>query len=107
MTVRMGCTIDLDDEYGDDCVLDIGRPQDCVYARKHGANARDYCGEWRPVTVYTGKVLAPTAPPDHREAMRLALDHLTRWERMEDSETAEDWLRVVTALRVALQEAAP
>lgn len=48
------CHIDLDLEDGmepDDCVLDSGRRDDCVYARLHGDRAREHCGEWKPIQI--------------------------------------------------------
>jgi hypothetical protein len=36
------------DRMGFVCVLDGGNPDDCMYARRFGKNARERCGEWKP-----------------------------------------------------------
>lgn len=46
------CHIDLEEGMEpDDCVLDSGRRDDCVYARLHGDRAREHCGEWKPIQI--------------------------------------------------------
>lgn len=49
--VKYGCHIDINEIVGgpDECVLDLGKPEDCMYARKYGEEARKHCGEWKPV----------------------------------------------------------
>jgi len=101
----MACTIDMEEGHGDDCVLDLGRVSDCVYAIKHGTDARKHCGEWKPVTVYKGSLPAPPPPalPDAvREAMTLALGAMERYraKRQDDRFDAE-----IEALREAMQMA--
>lgn len=55
---KYGCHIDLaDDEVPDNCVLDGGHIDHCFYAMKHGKEARNFCGEWRPV-----KLVAASSP---------------------------------------------
>jgi hypothetical protein len=47
--VEYRCHADIDDLSGpDSCVLDGGNPDDCMYARRFGKNAREHCGEWKP-----------------------------------------------------------
>jgi len=47
---RYGCHCDLEPgQEPDGCVLDEGRPQDCVHA--HAIKRREDCSEWRPITV--------------------------------------------------------
>jgi hypothetical protein len=47
--VEHRCHADIDDLSGpDSCVLDGGNPDDCMYARRFGKNAREHCGEWKP-----------------------------------------------------------
>ena len=47
--VEYRCHADIDDLSGpDSCVLDGGNPDDCMYARRFGKNARERCGEWKP-----------------------------------------------------------
>lgn len=60
--VAYGCHIDLPDSKYDDCVLDMGRPNDCLYARKYGDSARNHCGEWKPVAVKRASTSAQAAP---------------------------------------------
>jgi hypothetical protein len=44
------CHADVfDDEVPDACVLDTGDHNDCMYARKHGMEARKFCGSWKPL----------------------------------------------------------
>lgn len=51
--VPHGCFCDLEPgQDPDGCVLDEGRPQDCVHAAAVGAT-RDACQHWRPITVKT------------------------------------------------------
>jgi hypothetical protein len=52
MSNPYACHIDLEEGIAPDaCVLDTGRPEDCVYARKYGDNAREHCGEWKPIKL--------------------------------------------------------
>ena len=60
--VAYGCHIDLPDSKYDDCVLDMGRPNDCLYARKYGDSARNHCGERNPVAVKRASTSAQAAP---------------------------------------------
>jgi hypothetical protein len=55
--VAYGCHVDLcDGDKPDGCVIDEGRPQDCVYASR--LNDKQSCSFWRPIMLlYT----APTA----------------------------------------------
>lgn len=47
-TAQWGCHCDLEEgQTPDGCVLDEGRPQDCVYARSVDAKAK--CQYWQPV----------------------------------------------------------
>jgi len=47
-SVRFGCHCDLEDgQQPDGCVLDQGRPQDCVYARSAGSKQK--CKYWQPI----------------------------------------------------------
>lgn len=49
--VKYGCHCDL--EYGmepDGCVLDYGKPEDCVYARLRGS--KDKCEYWKPIQIH-------------------------------------------------------
>lgn len=56
--IKYGCHIDLaEDEKPDNCVIDSGRMNDCVYASRYGKDGRKHCGEWRPI-----KFAAPAAP---------------------------------------------
>ena len=46
------CHIDcFDGQQPDECTWDIGRPQDCMYTNRHGANGKNICGEWKPISV--------------------------------------------------------
>lgn len=48
-TAKWGCHCDLEDgQEPDGCVLDDGRPQDCVYAGRTGATKAE-CQYWQPV----------------------------------------------------------
>lgn len=47
-TVKWGCHCDLEEgQMPDGCVLDEGRPQDCVYARS--ADSKTKCQYWQPI----------------------------------------------------------
>lgn len=46
-----GCHIDLPEGQHDNCVLDGGNRDDCIYARKYGEEGRNKCGEWKPVKI--------------------------------------------------------
>lgn len=47
-TTKWGCHCDLEEgQDPDGCVLDVGRPQDCCYARSAGAKQK--CQYWQPV----------------------------------------------------------
>lgn len=47
-TAAWGCHCDLDEDIKPDgCVLDEGRPQDCVYAKSVGNKMK--CQYWQPV----------------------------------------------------------
>lgn len=49
LDIRYGCHVDLDpDEEPDHCVIDEGRPQDCIYAQK--GIRKEQCEYWRIVT---------------------------------------------------------
>ena len=51
-TEKYGCHCDLDEGMEpDDCVLDYGEPEDCVYApRLRGS--KDKCESWKPIQVH-------------------------------------------------------
>ena len=52
-TVRYGCHCDLEPGANPDgCVLDYGRPQDCIHAPAlvSAGKGREACREWRAVT---------------------------------------------------------
>jgi hypothetical protein len=52
--VRYGCHCDLDEGMThDSCVLDQGRPQDCVSAGKlfRDGKGKEQCSDWRPITL--------------------------------------------------------
>lgn len=60
-----GCHVDLDPHMKPDgCVLDEGRPQDCVYAKKiiREGKGRDDCEYWKPI------VLAPSETTTNQRA---------------------------------------
>jgi hypothetical protein len=49
--VRYGCHCDLEPHMEPDgCVLDDGRPWDCVYARRPGAT-KEGCEYWKPIVI--------------------------------------------------------
>lgn len=49
--VRYGCHCDLEPHMEPDgCVLDDGRPWDCVYAQRPGAT-KEGCEYWKPIVV--------------------------------------------------------
>lgn len=61
-----GCHIDLPEGQHDNCVLDGGNRDDCIYTRKYGEDGRNKCGEWKPVKVIK-------APPSEELAAARAL----------------------------------
>lgn len=71
--VKYGCHIDLPDGEYDDCVLDGGNREDCVYASAHGEEGRQKCGEWKPV-----KFAVPQAPQATLAGWKLVPTSLTR-----------------------------
>jgi len=45
-----GCHVDLmDDEQPDGCVLDYGKPNDCVYAKR--ITDKTQCEYWKPIKI--------------------------------------------------------
>lgn len=50
-TEKYGCHCDLEEGMEPDgCVLDYGKPEDCVYARLRGS--KDKCEYWKPITIH-------------------------------------------------------
>lgn len=50
---KYACHIDLDEgQEPDNCVLDGGDPDFCFYAKRYGQDARNHCGEWKPITIH-------------------------------------------------------
>lgn len=48
---KYGCHCDLEDGMEPDgCVLDYGKPEDCVYARLRGS--KDKCEYWKPIKFH-------------------------------------------------------
>lgn len=49
--VRYGCHCDLEPHMEPDgCVLDEGKPENCVYARRPGAT-KEGCEYWKPIVI--------------------------------------------------------
>lgn len=100
--MKYGCTIDMPEGHGDECVLDEGNPNDCLYSQRHGSKAREHCGCWKPVLIYQGKyvpqVAAPTLPVD---AVVDALAVIRAWSQPysdKRAEVEEAWRTVDAAL---------
>lgn len=50
-TEKYGCHCDLEEGMEPDgCVLDYGKPDECVYARLRGS--KDKCEYWKPIQVH-------------------------------------------------------
>jgi hypothetical protein len=46
------CHLDVEEgQKPDECVINTGKHHDCVYAKKYGDKGRDFCGEWKLITV--------------------------------------------------------
>lgn len=59
--IRFGCHCDLEPGMEPDgCVLDYGRPEDCVHSHSGKVKQRERCEHWKPITI-TGAT-AGTAP---------------------------------------------
>jgi hypothetical protein len=72
--VAYGCYCDLGPgEAPDGCVIDEGRPQDCVKSHRGGIKRKEDCPEWRPV------VLAARPPV----AQQGAAEAVKRWPFVE------------------------
>lgn len=67
MNCRYGCHCDLEDGMEPDgCVLDEGRPQDCVYAGilERDGRTKEHCRYWKPVVPSaSGKPTTEAAKP--------------------------------------------
>lgn len=58
-----GCHIDLPEGEYDACVLDEGKPSNCVYARMYGIRAKEMCGEWKPIKLTKPHTNQPERKP--------------------------------------------
>jgi hypothetical protein len=74
--VAHACHIDLEvGQSPDECVLDIGRVDDCVYARRYGEEGRKRCGQWKPITIQPAsnrRSISDTATLSERVLQELA-----------------------------------
>lgn len=74
-----GCHIDLPEGQHDNCVLDGGNRDDCIYARKYGEEGRNKCGEWKPVKI------VESSPPDALSAANARIAKLEALAQQQDT----------------------
>lgn len=69
--IRFGCHCDLEpDMEPDGCVLDYGRPEDCVHSHSGKVKHREKCEHWQPIKITRNDFTADPALQQRAEQSR-------------------------------------